>query len=66
MLHIRAERIKRDWTQEQVAQQIGLTRTAVHDLEKGKQQPSYKILLKLEDLFELPHRQLFAVAADEQ
>ncbi len=65
MLRIKRERLNRKWTQENVAQQIGLTRTAVHDLETGKQLPSYKILVKLEDLFGLPHRELFAVATDE-
>ena len=59
MLNIRIERKKNGWTQEYVAQNIGLTRTAVHDLETGKQLPSYKILVKLENLFGLPHKELF-------
>lgn len=58
-LKIKQERKKRQWAQQYVAQQIGLTRTAVHDIENGKQLPSYKVLVKLEDLFNMGHRDLF-------
>lgn len=63
-LRIRQEREARGWTQEYVAQQIGLTKTSVHDIETGKQKPSYNVLVKLEDLFQRNHRQLFAVVDD--
>lgn len=62
ILNIRQERLKNKWTQEYVAQKIGLTKTAIHDIETGKQQPSYKVLVKLENLFKMSHRKLFAVA----
>lgn len=58
-LQIKQERINRKWTQDYVAKQIGLTRTAVHDIENGKQLPSYKVLVKIEDLFGMGHRELF-------
>ena len=64
-LIIRQEREARGWTQEYVAQQIGLTKTSVHDIETGKQKPSYNVLVKLEDLFQRNHRQLFAVVDDK-
>lgn len=57
---IRAERLRRKWTQEYVAKRIGLTKTAICDIEKGKQKPSYEVLLKLEDLFGMTHRELFS------
>lgn len=56
---MRYERIKKDWTQAFVGQQVGLTKTAVHDIEIGKQKPSYDVMCKLENLFLLSHRQLF-------
>ena len=59
-LQIRQERIQRGWTQKYVAEKIGLTKTAVCDMETGKQKPSYTVLVKLEDLFKLNHRALFA------
>ena len=62
-LKIRQERIARQWTQQYVANQVGITKTAVHDIETGKQQPSYKVLVKLLDLFGYSDpRQLFAEA----
>ena len=64
-MRIRQEREARGWTQEYVAQQIGLTKTSVHDIEIGRRKPSYSVLVKLEDLFQRNHRQLFAVADDK-
>jgi putative transcriptional regulator len=64
-LNIRQERIKRNWTQEYVAQQIDISPEAVQMIETGKREPSYKVLVKLENLFNLSHRKLFAVADEE-
>ena len=63
-LFIRQERQRHKWTQEYVAQNVGLTKTAIHDIETGKQKPSYDVLVKLEDLFHKNHRKLFAVVDD--
>jgi DNA-binding XRE family transcriptional regulator len=52
-LVIRRNRKNRNWTQDFVAENIGLTRTAVHDIETGKQKPSYTVLLRLCKLFEV-------------
>jgi len=65
-LQIRQERIKRQWTLEYVAKQVGITSSTVHDIESGRCKPSYDVLVKLEDLFERTHRELFAVAHDEK
>ncbi len=64
-LKIRQERINKKWTQQNVADQLGLSKTAIHDIETGKQKPSYDVLVKLLELFEYNDpRQLFA-AVDE-
>lgn len=68
-LKIRQERIKQEWTQSYVAKKIGLTKTAVHDIETGKQRPSYDVLVKLLNLFGKKVavkqiRELFAAADD--
>lgn len=63
-LNIRQERINRGWTQEFVGKNVGLTKAAVHDIETNKHKPSYEVLVKLENLFEKTHRELFAVASD--
>ncbi|GAC44276.1 predicted transcriptional regulator [Paenibacillus popilliae ATCC 14706] len=64
-LYVRKERKQRKWTQKFVAKQLGLSKTAVHDLEKGKQRPSYDVFVALEDLFQLPHRYLLAQEGKE-
>lgn len=58
---LRQERKNRGWTQDYVAQQIGITKTAVHDIETGRRKPSYDVLVKLLDLFGYKDpRELFA------
>lgn len=59
ILRIRQERILRQWTQVYVAEKVGLTKAAIHDVETGRRKPSYEVLVKLEDLFNLSHRELF-------
>lgn len=59
------ERKARGWTQEFVAGEISITPEAVSMLETGQRKPSYDVLVKLEDLFGLPHRQLFGEATPE-
>ena len=63
-LNIRKERIRRNWSQEFVANQIDVTPEMVHYIETGQRKPSYEVLVKLEDLFHKNHRQLFAAADD--
>lgn len=57
-LRMRQERMKRKWTQEYVANKIGITVPAVQMLETGKCKPSYEVLVKLEDLFHMGHRKV--------
>ena len=64
-LYMRQERERRGWTLEFVAEKIGITKTAVQYLETAQCKPSYEVLVKLEDLFGLSHRTLFAVVDDE-
>ena len=63
-LHLRQERENKNWTQEYVAEQVGITPEAVSMIETGQRKPSYDVLVKLEDLFHKNHRKLFAVADD--
>ena len=63
-LRIRQARINKGWTLEYVAKQVGITKSAVHDLETERCKPSYEVLVKIENLFGKTHRELFAVASD--
>ncbi len=58
MRRMRKERIANGWTQEYVAECVGITKSAVCDIESGRRNPSYEVLLKLEDLFGKSHRDL--------
>lgn len=60
LLMLRQERIRRGWTQGYVAGQAGLSLTAIQKIETGQRKPSYDVLVKLEDLFQMNHRNLFA------
>lgn len=64
ILVLRQERIARNWTQDFVANYVGVTPEAIHHIETGERNPSYPVLVKLEDLFHLSHRQLFALVDD--
>lgn len=59
---IRQERIKRKWSCEYVAQKAGLTPEAIRLIETGERNPSYPVLVKLENLFQMNHRDLFGAA----
>ena len=62
---LRQERIKRHWTQEEVANRIGITKGALNNIEKNKRKPSYDVLVKLLDLFGYDDpRELFAEAPE--
>lgn len=64
-LRIRQERINKGWTLEYVAKQVGITKSAVHDLETERCKPSYEVLVKLLDLFKYDDpRELFKVVSD--
>ncbi len=59
------EREIRHWSRESVAQKIGVTAETIRLIETGRRKPSYSVLVKLEDLFQRNHRQLFAVVDDK-
>lgn len=61
MRMMRKERIANGWTQEYVAECVGITKSAVCDIESGRRNPSYEVLLKLEDLFGKSHRDLMKI-----
>ena len=63
---MRQERINRGWSCEYVAEKTHLTTEAIRLIETGERTPSYPVLVKLEDLFGLTHRQLFGAENPEQ
>lgn len=62
-LRIYTERIQRGWTAKYVGEQTGISAEAIRLIETDQRKPSYAVLVKLEDLFGMTHRELFAGAA---
>ena len=63
---LRQERISRNWTLDYVAEKVGVSKQAVHDIEVCRRKPSYNVLVALEDLFGLSHRILFSSGNEEK
>ena len=70
MLVIEQERVNRKMTQKQLAQMLGVTKSTVCDMEKGRCKPSHEKLVKLLALFGMDEtknevERLFAEAAEQ-
>ena len=57
-LAMRDERIDRRWTQTFVAEKLGVSKQLIQNIETNRRKPSYHVLVKLEDLFGMTHREL--------
>ena len=55
-------RVKRNWSQEQVAQKSGYVKQSIGNVERGVVNPSFPLVVALSDMFEMPVSQLFARA----
>lgn len=47
-------RLERGWTQQDVADKLGITKASYANIEKGVRNPSLKTALKISKLFQLP------------
>jgi putative transcriptional regulator len=52
-------RAEQDWTQEDLAQRLGVTRQAIIAIERGKYDPSLPLALRIAKLFSIPVEQIF-------
>ncbi|MDO6392360.1 helix-turn-helix transcriptional regulator [Pontibacter sp. BT731] len=57
--NIKVERAKKDMTQEQLAEVLGVSRQTINAIEKNKYLPSTLLALKMSDLFGLTVNELF-------
>lgn len=64
MLGLQRERQARNWTQQFVGEKCGVTKQAISEIERGQKTFSYKLLVKLEDLFGMSHRELMKNSSD--
>lgn len=56
---LKVQRAKKDLTQEQLAQLVGVTRKTINTVEKGKYIPSTYLALKLSQALEVSVEELF-------
>jgi len=56
---LRVFRAERDWTQEDLAKRLGISRQAVIAIEKEKYDPSLPLAFKIAKLFEQPVEDIF-------
>ena len=52
-------RAERDWSQAELAEQLGVSRQTVNALESGKYDPSLPLAFKIADLFGLKIEEIF-------
>ncbi|MBJ6120140.1 helix-turn-helix transcriptional regulator [Pontibacter sp. BT310] len=57
--NIKVERAKKDLTQEQLAETLGVTRQTINAIEKNKYLPSTLLALKMSALFGVTVNELF-------
>jgi transcriptional regulator with XRE-family HTH domain len=70
LVNLEKERLKRGWTQEEVATKVGAARSTYANWESGKREPDLATAEKLADLFEvsvdyLMGRSLYRTQTDE-
>ncbi|MEP2735418.1 MAG: helix-turn-helix transcriptional regulator [Erythrobacter sp.] len=52
-------RAERDWSQQDLADQLGVSRQSVNAIEKGRYDPSLPLAFKIADVFELAIEAIF-------
>lgn len=52
-------RAERDWSQADLAEQLGISRQSVNAIETGKYDPSLPLAFKIADLFALAIEEIF-------
>jgi putative transcriptional regulator len=54
-------RAELDITQDQLARKIGVSRLAIHNIERGKSVPSVGLALRLSRFFQVPVERIFTL-----
>lgn len=62
---LKIERARRDFTQERLAELVGVSRQTINSIEKGKYVPSTVLALKLSAVFEKPVNELFELSEED-
>ena len=62
---IKVERAKKDWTQADLAERIGVSRQTVNSIETGKFIPSTLLALKMASVFETSVEAIFQLESTD-
>jgi putative transcriptional regulator len=62
--HIKQHRARLDWTQEDLAKKIGISRQSISAIEKGYHHPSILLCLKIADAMGMRLDNLFTLIKD--
>ncbi len=62
---IKVERAKKNWTQANLAEKIGVSRQAVNSIETGKFVPSTVLSLKMAKMFGTPVEEIFQLEKED-
>lgn len=52
-------RAERDWSQQDLAERLGVSRQSVNAIEKGRYDPSLPLAFKIADVFEMAIEEIF-------
>ncbi|SFR56687.1 helix-turn-helix transcriptional regulator [Maribacter stanieri] len=58
---VKVERARLDWTQAQLAEELGVSRQTIHAIEKNKFNPSVILAIKMAKLFNVTVEELFSI-----
>ena len=53
-------RAERDWSQQDLADRLGVSRQSVNAIEKGRYDPSLPLAFSIADIFELAIEEIFS------
>jgi len=56
---LRVLRAEREWSQQDLAERLGVSRQSVNAIETGKYDPSLPLAFRIADLFELAIEEIF-------
>lgn len=62
---LRILRAEHNWTQEELARRLGVSRQTVNAIETGRYDPSLPLAFKMAHLFDKPIEQIFVPAAED-
>jgi DNA-binding XRE family transcriptional regulator len=61
---IREHRLRRGWSQQELAEAVGVSRQSISSIERGRYVPSLSLALKFSRLFGLPTDELFGLGEE--